>query len=273
VGKVKGCGPQCFTGPTIVWTERGLVPIADIQVGDLVLAHNDETGELSFREVLKTYVRQGAPIVLVTLMAVDPAVGNTLTTIETTEEHPFLVEATANGDMPGWTRVDELSPGDTIKQFDGLSPGSVVMSVQFTSRREQVHNLEVEGLHTYLVGADGVVVHNGSGCPLNLAGKQLEDHVAKQWGRSVIGRNIKFVASSGERGEIDIETASHFIEVTGAASLTGKVPQLRKLAAYAREKGKQGVMLLYNPNNTTTASINDAAAKSPGVTFIPYNPH
>ena len=75
--------------------------------------------------------------------------------------HPFLVEATANGDPAGWTRVDELSPGDTIKQFDGLSPGSVVVSVQFTSRREQVHNLEVEGLHTYLVGADGVVVHNG----------------------------------------------------------------------------------------------------------------
>jgi hypothetical protein len=111
--------------------------------------------------VLKTYVRQGAPIVLVTLMAVDPAMDNTLTTIETTEEHPFLVEATANGDMPGWTRVDGLSPGDTIKQFDGLSPGSVVVTIQFTSRREQVHNLEVEGLHTYLVGADGVVVHNG----------------------------------------------------------------------------------------------------------------
>lgn len=120
-----------------------------------------DTGELSFREVLKTYVRQGAPIVLVTLMAIDPAMGSTLTTIETTDEHPFLVEATANGDPAGWTRVDDLSPGDTIKQFDGLSPGSVVVSVQFTSRREQVHNLEVEGLHTYLVGADGVVVHNG----------------------------------------------------------------------------------------------------------------
>ncbi|HLP84363.1 MAG TPA: polymorphic toxin-type HINT domain-containing protein [Phycisphaerales bacterium] len=155
----KGCR-ICFTGPTEVWTERGLVRIADVQVGDLVLAHDEKTGELSFREVLKTYVRQGAPIVLVTLMAADPALGNTLTTIETTEEHPFLVEATANGDMPGWTRIDALSPGDTIKRFDGLSPGSVVVSVQFTSRREQVHNLEVEGLHTYLVGADGVVVHN-----------------------------------------------------------------------------------------------------------------
>ena len=155
----RACG--CFTGPTQVWTDRGLLPIADVQVGDFVLAHNDETGELSFREVLKTYVRQGAPIVLVTLMAVDPAMGNTLTTIETTEEHPFLVEATANGDPTGWTRVDDLSPGDTVKQLDGLSPGSVVVSVQFTSRREQVHNLEVEGLHTYLVGADGVVVHNG----------------------------------------------------------------------------------------------------------------
>jgi hypothetical protein len=159
----RGCG--CFTGPTQIWTDRGLLPIADVQVGDLVLAHDDETGDLSFREVLKTYVRQGAPIVLVTLMAIDPAMGNTLTTIETTEEHPFLVEATANGDPTGWTRVDELSPGDTIKQFDGLSPGSVVVSVQFTSRREQVHNLEVEGLHTFLVGADGVVVHNGGPCP------------------------------------------------------------------------------------------------------------
>ena len=129
-------------------------------------------------------VRQGVPIVLVTLMAVDPAMGNTLATIETTEEHPFLVEATTNGDPAGWTRVDELSPGDTIKQFDGLSPGSVVVRIEYTSRREQVHNLEVEGLHTYLVGADGVVVHNGDTCSV------IQRWLTESGGSVVRGKNL-----------------------------------------------------------------------------------
>ena len=86
--------------------------------------------------------------------------------------------------MPGWTRVDELSPGDTIKQFDGLSPGSVVVSVQFRSRREQVHNLEVEGLHTYLVGADGVVVHNGDTCSV------IQRWLTESGGSFVRGKNL-----------------------------------------------------------------------------------
>jgi hypothetical protein len=153
------CG--CFTGETQVWTDRGIIPIADIVPGDMVIAHDEHSGELSLRKVITTYVRQAAPIVLVAIMSTDPTSGTSLSTLETTEEHPFLVEATANNDLPGWTRADELSPGDTIKIADGTSPGAVVVAIEFTSRRTEVHNLEVEGLHTYLVGEDGVVVHNG----------------------------------------------------------------------------------------------------------------
>lgn len=38
-----------------------------------------------------------------------------------------------------------------------------MVAVQFTSRSANVYNIEVEGLHNYRVGRNGVVVHNSDG--------------------------------------------------------------------------------------------------------------
>ncbi len=44
----------CFVGGTLVHTDRGLVPIEKIRVGDMVLSQTDETGEVACKHVLKT---------------------------------------------------------------------------------------------------------------------------------------------------------------------------------------------------------------------------
>lgn len=55
-----------------------------------------------------------------------------------------------------WRRADLLKPDDTLGTLTGAV---VVLSLRFTSERQTVYNLTVEGLATYHVGPDGVVVH------------------------------------------------------------------------------------------------------------------
>ncbi len=140
-GMLSKCG--CFTPETRVWTATGPVAIASIQPGDMVFALDEATGQTSLRMVTEVFEREGdAPLVIVHVSSGE--------TIETTEEHPFLVSGR-------WVRADRLSRGD---ELDGAFGCVSVVAVEHTSRLSRVHNLEVEGLHNYRVGPDGVVVHN-----------------------------------------------------------------------------------------------------------------
>ncbi|MCC5619693.1 hypothetical protein LC605_32645 [Nostoc sp. CHAB 5836] len=157
----KGCG--CFTENTLVWTERGQIPIRMIVVGDVVKARNEATGEDEWRRVVDTFTRPGAAIIELVIVKENGArsliegkhAPIALETIETTEEHPFLV------DCSRWLRADQLSAGMSLTTTTGVQ--AKVVTVRFTDRRQRVYNFEVEGLHTYAVGGDGVVVHN-MGC-------------------------------------------------------------------------------------------------------------
>lgn len=44
----------CFVAGTPVWTDKGLVPIEKIQVGDMLLSKSETTGEKAFKRVLRT---------------------------------------------------------------------------------------------------------------------------------------------------------------------------------------------------------------------------
>ncbi len=161
----KACG--CFEARTEIWTARGLVPIEEIEEGDLVFATDEASGEHSLRRVKETFKRLGAPIVAVTLL-VNAAHAETF---NTTEEHPFYVP------NRGWVQAQSLRPGDVVEtvasEVDrGVAAGpsaavAEVALVEFTSRRATVYNFEVEGVHTYRVGANGVLVHNKRACTID----------------------------------------------------------------------------------------------------------
>ncbi|MCE7974373.1 MAG: hypothetical protein DYG92_08660 [Leptolyngbya sp. PLA1] len=165
----KGCG--CFEEGTHVQTSRGLVPIDQLCESDEVFAQDESSGEVSLRRVVRTFVRKAAPIVAVTLIGTTtPAIADGremaggeepgLVTLNTTEEHPFLVERGETSST--WVQAASLKPGDEVRTAGGEP--AVVVSVQFTGRRATVYNIEVEGLHNYRVGPDGVVVHNARFC-------------------------------------------------------------------------------------------------------------
>ena len=143
---------SCFVGSTPVHTAEGPRSISTIAIGDWVWAEDPETGETTLRQVLHTSIRFDEPLWAVVL---DDGQGSA-ETLKVTSEHPFWTRR-------GWVRVDGLRPSDEIEHRAGW--WSRVFEARQTDERAPVYNLVVEGLHTYFVGASGVLVHNGCPCP------------------------------------------------------------------------------------------------------------
>ena len=53
---------SCFVAGTQVWTLTGAVPIEAVHVGDCVLSQNTESGELTFKPVLRKAIRQSSQV-------------------------------------------------------------------------------------------------------------------------------------------------------------------------------------------------------------------
>jgi RHS repeat-associated protein len=152
IGGALGAG-SCFEAGTEVATcDDGLQPIETLREGDDVLSRNDETGENECRKVLRTFAHEADDVARLTLAAADGGERS----FEVTLGHPFWV------DGRGWTPVRELRSGDVLSTADGVA-GLVVEGWVAEPGTARVFNLEVEGDHSYFVGADGVWVHNGCG--------------------------------------------------------------------------------------------------------------
>lgn len=73
-----------------------------------------------------------------------------------TENHP-VYSASAGG----WKHAFELEKDEVVLSYFGQSKVSKITKLQGT---HHVYNLEVKDLHNFLVGSDGVVVHNSGLC-------------------------------------------------------------------------------------------------------------
>jgi hypothetical protein len=140
---------KSFGGETRVLMGDGSTkPISEIDVGDMVLAQDPETGEIGARMVTRLWVHDDELVRL----EIDGDI------VRTTEDHPFW-----NDTDKKWQRADELDRGDLVLTADGrrVEVGQMLGS----AGRAPAYNLSVQGIHTYHVffGTDAVLVHN-SGC-------------------------------------------------------------------------------------------------------------
>lgn len=128
-------------------------PIAEIEIGDFVLAEDPETGERGARKVTRLWVHEDQ----ITDLELDDG-----SRVSTTEDHPFW-----NVTDTEWQRADALDPGDLLLSADGdllavddLDPAS--------TRTTTAYNLTVEDIHTYFVriGTEDILVHNNNTCGL-----------------------------------------------------------------------------------------------------------
>lgn len=139
----------CFTADTPVLMADGTTkPIARVEAGDTVLAHNPDTAEDEPRRVLDTHTHENTPT-----WRLETSDGGTITT---TAAHPFWV------DGKGWTSARDLEPGDRLhtpqtEDTDHTTgpapddPGLEVVSITPTGQTTTVHNLAIQGLHNYHV--------------------------------------------------------------------------------------------------------------------------
>ena len=131
-----------FSADTTVETPHGDIAISEIEVGDTVIAYNEETRETGEYTVTDTMQHEDDAIVTLTINGEE---------IETTPWHLFYTDE-------GWVEAEELEVGDAILSLGGVY-GSVD-SILIEDRTQMMYDLTVEEVHTFAVGDGDWVVHN-----------------------------------------------------------------------------------------------------------------
>ncbi|MBX9661671.1 MAG: glycohydrolase toxin TNT-related protein, partial [Nitrospiraceae bacterium] len=174
---------SCFTGETLVETDRGLRRIDSLKKGDRVLSRSefDLDGPLEYKTILRTFIRV-SPILN---LHVNGKI------IRTTAEHPFWLKG------QGWLAAAFLQPGN---QIAGKRPGEwlTVEGVADSGQVETVYNVEVEDHHTYLVAPPDstslVWAHNASQYEYDSRTNNYRDTAS---GRFIAARNLPWPANAG----------------------------------------------------------------------------
>ncbi|MFS0724193.1 polymorphic toxin-type HINT domain-containing protein [Paenibacillus sp. 1P07SE] len=143
LSKVKKSGCNCFTAGTKILTDEGEKPIEEIEIGDKVLAKDDETGEMAYKEVEWLFQRDVEETYNIT-------VGGEV--ITTTDEHPFWIVG------KGWVESKNLVVGDVLTTSDGKE--LAIEKIEVKKEHTTVYNFMVKDFHTYFVSNLGIWTHN-----------------------------------------------------------------------------------------------------------------
>jgi len=146
-GGGSGGGGSCFTGHTpVVMADRTIRALAEIAVGDQVLAYDEVARELRACAVIQTFAHEPEPYLHIWL-----ADGSR---IEVTPNHPL-----SRGMQ--WIHAGTVQPGDLLDALatglDGMAQVAVDR-VELSEQLAPVFNLEVDIAHTYF--PHGVLAHN-----------------------------------------------------------------------------------------------------------------
>jgi hypothetical protein len=164
----------CFVAGTAVLTINGTVAIENIEVGDLVLSYNEETGETEYKEVVQLFRYEKYELIHVKLKDGQE--------IQATTEHPFYVV------NEGWFAAKDLRAGDRLLLSNGKYVVVEWIQHEILENLITVYNFEVANNHNYYVAEnininsnDFVLVHNNCGFnklyndPGSIVGKSADD--------------------------------------------------------------------------------------------------
>ncbi|GAA1228228.1 hypothetical protein GCM10009676_08180 [Prauserella halophila] len=184
------CRPNSFVpGTEVELADGSRRPIEEVQRGDRVLATDPESGEQGPREVTEVITGSGRKSLVTLTVDTDGPAGDETGSVTATEGHPFWID-----DEGRWLAASQIEPGDLLRTAQGERVR--VVDTDTTQRTQRVHNLTVDGIHTYHVEADtlALLVHNtgpgcepGAGIPSSVAeGAPLKEHrrLQKKYGKA-----------------------------------------------------------------------------------------
>ncbi|MGW1062141.1 RHS repeat-associated core domain-containing protein [Micromonospora rubida] len=183
-----GCAKHSFDPATpVVMADGSSRPIAEIVVGDKVMAHDPETGATSTQAVDTLHVNQDEAL---TDLAVRNE-GGSFVTVKTTQHHPFWSES-----RDRWVNAADLQPTERLKTPNGALV--TVAKVHNFSGDELMRDLTVANVHTYYViaGNTPVLVHN---CGDTLFDNKFPDDVVRP-ARTI--ENSEILSQSGAMGYV-----------------------------------------------------------------------
>lgn len=124
-------------------TKQGLKAIEEIQVGDQVLAYNDNLEIFEYKDVVEVYHNETTELY---------HIHTEIEEIVCTPNHSILT-------IDRWKNACELTANDKIKTADGFVR---VLTIKIEQLKEKigVYNFNVLDYHTYVVGNELFVVHN-----------------------------------------------------------------------------------------------------------------
>ncbi|MFJ2214784.1 polymorphic toxin-type HINT domain-containing protein [Streptomyces sp. NPDC101062] len=151
-----GC-TQCFLAGTDVLMADGTTKdIEDVEIGDMVLATDPETGETGPREVTRLIVTEDDKHFNTLSIATEDGIEE----LTATYEHPFWSPSEKR-----WLDAGDLEAGMTLLTDDGSTV--IVTGNRAFDQSARTYNLTIADIHTYyvLAGQTPVLVHN-SNCNL-----------------------------------------------------------------------------------------------------------
>jgi hypothetical protein len=134
---------SCFVQGTPIWTKTGRKPIESLEIGDLVLSQNVDTGELRYEPVIGRTLRPPSEILKVSTERGE---------VKATKGHPFWVAGA------GWRMTKELGDDAVLC---GLKRVARIRSIEPAGEAE-AYNLIVAEFNSYFVGESGFLVHDNS---------------------------------------------------------------------------------------------------------------
>ena len=125
-------------------TKQGLKAIEEIKVGDQVLSYNDNLEIFEYKDVVELYNNETTELCRIYTETEE---------IVCTPNHSVLT-------IDGWKEAKELTNKDLVKTSNGYVK---VLSIKLEQLQDsqKVYNFNVLGYHTYVIGNDLLVVHNG----------------------------------------------------------------------------------------------------------------
>ncbi|MGO1056616.1 TreTu family toxin [Crossiella sp. CA198] len=150
------CPRQSFVpGTRVLLADGSSKPVEEVKIGDQVQAADPEKGESGSRKVVGTVTSESVKRLVTVTVDTDGDRGEVTGSVVATANHPFWVD-----NQGRWVHAGELKSGDQVLDAAGSRVSVVATSERVAIQR--VHNLTVDGIHTYYVsaGTSSVLAHN-----------------------------------------------------------------------------------------------------------------